>query len=194
MVDEFILPGSRADEWRESAAAAELDLIESLKPAHRRPGTWKRLIGPWRRARTYLRSVMAKDHRRYGDRPFALQTFERFPWYVDAAAAHAYRTSTAISAVTATIQAVHMAIKLSGGKPSRSYEVKVPSGVCERERSQEARKVMALSATQARQIGKKWGALDATIVERMVGAAMELGFRKLLRFSDFCLVHVKYIY
>ena len=53
---------------------------------------------------------------------------------------------------------------------------------------------MALSATQARRIGREWGAASATMVERMVSAAMELGFRKLLRYSDFCLVHTAYIY
>ena len=188
---KFRFPDDRRREWAGSSAAAELEFVESQKHKVNRPGTWTRLWPAWQKAEAFLRKKMEADGRQ-----FAAATLVAYPWYLTAVAANAFLTSTAINAVTNTVQAVRKAAFMSGFSLGEGdLGLSVLRRVCKQERTQEARKVMALSLGQVQKIMKKWlMAESATVVERMIAAAMTLGFLKLLRWSDCMLVWLKYIY
>ena len=186
----FTIPQDDAVDWTQSSIADEMAVIDTMKQRYRRPGTWKRLEKAWLVARNFMRTKM----RAMGVR-FCVTNVVNMQKFAEAAVVHAYQSSTAISAVSTTTQAIKMALAMSGFNPEcwKPMRIKIVSQVCSRERSREARKSFALTVTQARQIHAGWGA-SSSLVERMIAAAITLAFLKLLRFSDFSLVYVGSIY
>ena len=189
IASEFVLPSST--DWAQLPTAPEVAKVRALVYSFRAPGTWKRLLPAWRRAKAYIQSRMAAAGEKLTAATLGSKTGRN---YIVGAAYHAYESSTAISAVSSCIQAISLALAVSDEEPPSSFLLRVLRTVSNKNRSQAARKVAAITLEEAGMLNDGWGRPGQPIVHRMVAMALCLAFVRLLRFSDFALVNLAFIY
>ena len=190
---EFSIPrAGTAIDWSKSSVAAELNVINKLKPVYRKPRTWLRLLPTWRKVSKYLQEKMELDKIEYN----VANVVEYGNEYVAAAMVIAYQTSSAMAAVSIVSQAVKMALAMSGFNPKdwKPQNMCLMMRACALERSKEPGKAFAVTVEQARQIHVTWGIKSESLVDRMASAAFVIMFLKLLRFADMCLICTGGIY
>ena len=143
----------------------------------RAPSTWRKLVGPWRRARAYIMNKVEAD-----GRVFDRATLSKYTYYVAGAAVDAFKKNPAVSAVSSCLQACAMALRVSGITMEKHFLAQVMERVCKGKRHASARKVAAITWEEAKLAlyNDEWGARGADIVNQMLSIALVLLFKQLL--------------
>ena len=189
LVRQFFIP--RLGTARQpSAADAFIDRgRRGLVPLFRADLTWVRYAPAWRRARVFLRRLMALD-----GKPWCVATLLEDPRYVTACSVWCYENTTSVSAIDTMTGAVRMAMRVNSIPVREDFLTAVVRSVARRQRGKPVRKKTALTAREASLFLRKWGCKGAPLWKLMIAAAVGVGFSALLRFSDLAVVRIDAIY
>ena len=182
-VAEFLIP--RRKHHEKSVCDVFIDRIrETLLIDFRAPGTWNTYVGPWKRARSFMRACIEAD-----GKTWCCETLRGDTRYVTACAMWCFESTTAASSVDRMMCAISLAMRANGVPVERDFYVSLVVSVAKRRRKKPVKKRRGLSFLEARKILTKWSRLASPAL-LMIAVAIGVGFSCLMRFSDLALVRV----
>ena len=189
---EFFIPGGSI------AKDAPDNLLDDLEVAHdclgraRTAGTWRRYLGPWRKARAYMTEKLKAN-----GVAFTCDNIRNDQRILIACIANKYKLDDTLTGVDMMSAAVKWALKLNGVQLEVDFHLSTIRRVAQNERTCIVNKKAGLTATQVRSICDAWGTRRLPPYHRsnsskskrdlqrlMMAAAMGVGYLTLARFSD----------
>lgn len=189
-VKEFFLPSELESGRGPSVCDAFISRARaSLLPLFRAPGTWRKYLGPWRRARAFMRAAVEAD-----GHVWCVETLQDTR-YTQACAVWAFETTTTPSAVDTMVLAIRMALRVNGIElGERSFITKMVTSVARRQRKLPVKKKNGISWKEVSEILEGYGGDSCPTWSIMIAVWVGIGFLSLLRYSDARLIRLDGVY